>query len=431
MEAIVAGIVDVDPDRGCVWLAQPDGSRYPVVWPLGTTGEEDGAEGFTIVLADGRRLRAGDRVEGGGGYVPAAWWDEIPTECVQGGQVAVFNARSSLTVEPEVGLEVDETLVARLSLPASIPLELIAMNPNARSLAVVDLVAGTVHRYGPADYAGPVDAIDGASGGGGFIHVWSRGAVWSYPGRLDLEPLVYRPDPLVVAEGVASSLRVVPAVDGERTWFVQPGEETTLVELVSLAEVQVARLGSYDVEGSWLPVGATTSGLVLLGDGPRTRLIGWDGETVAEVAGNAVSVGREGAAIVQADGTLVVVDATLADPVRVEKPEDGTWTGIGGPVIPADAPPIVTAASRYLVYLADDPGGGQVGSGAVVVVDSDGSAAVLTKLAHGAHGATWTRDEEWVALVEGSSVTLVPAAGGDALALGEVIPPDHWLITAG
>ena len=103
MEAIVAGVVEVDLERGCVWLSQPDGSRYPVVWPKGTRGELDETGAFSVILPDGRTVRPGSRVEGAGGYVPAARWDEIPEVCVQSGEVAVFNARSSIKVEPGAG----------------------------------------------------------------------------------------------------------------------------------------------------------------------------------------------------------------------------------------------------------------------------------------------------------------------------------------
>lgn len=431
MEAIVTGVVDFDPERGCLWLAQADGTRYPVVWPRGTTGLIDDVEGFTIQLADGRRIHPGDRVRGTGGYVPAETWEQISARCVQNGEVAVFNARSEITIEEGVGLDLDPTLVGRLSLPATVPLELIGFRPNGRSVVVVDLVRGTIQRYLPDDYVGPTDTIDGASGGGGFIHLWSQGTVWSYPGGFDADPLVYRPDPVLSEDGAPGSLRVVPAPDGEHTWLVQLGSDATLVEPVNLVEAEVTRLGSFQLEGAWIPVGSTISGLVLVSDEPQTILVDSAGETVAAIPGEAISVGRHGAAIVRPDGGLVVADAGLGAPVVVGKPTAGTWRSIGGPVVPADAPPLVTGATRHLVYLADDPGRGEADSGAVVVVDEEGSASILTRLTEGSHAATWSRDGKWVAVVEVRSVTLIPAAGGEAVDLGEVIPSDHWIITAG
>jgi hypothetical protein len=55
MDAIVAGIVEVDLDAGCIWLSDPDGARYPVVWPVGTATQSDP---LRIVLADGQLVQA-------------------------------------------------------------------------------------------------------------------------------------------------------------------------------------------------------------------------------------------------------------------------------------------------------------------------------------------------------------------------------------
>lgn len=58
MDAIVTGIVEVDLEEGCVWLSDPDGARYPVVWPAATAAQSDP---FAIVLADGQLVQPGDR----------------------------------------------------------------------------------------------------------------------------------------------------------------------------------------------------------------------------------------------------------------------------------------------------------------------------------------------------------------------------------
>jgi hypothetical protein len=161
MDAIVAGIVEVDLDAGCVWLSEPGGARFPVVWPVGTATQSDP---FRIVLADGQLVQAGDQVEGGGGYIDAdaatsgMGLEPFPGACVQVGEAAVFNAGSPIRVSPGVGLDVEETLVSRFSPPESLGLELIAVNPSARSVAVVDFVTGTVHRYEPGQYEAPAGA---------------------------------------------------------------------------------------------------------------------------------------------------------------------------------------------------------------------------------------------------------------------------------
>ena len=107
----------------------------------------------------------------------------------------MFNAGSPIDVAPGVGLELVETLAERFSLPEPIGLELIAVDADAPAVALIDFVSGTVHEYEPGRYHGPTGTIDGASGGG-FIHLWSQGTVYSYGGQLDSEPLVYQPHPL-------------------------------------------------------------------------------------------------------------------------------------------------------------------------------------------------------------------------------------------
>ncbi len=64
MTALVGGILELDPDRGCVLL-----SEKPVVWPVGTTVTSDPPE---LRLPDGLTARSGDTITGGGGEVPAA-----------------------------------------------------------------------------------------------------------------------------------------------------------------------------------------------------------------------------------------------------------------------------------------------------------------------------------------------------------------------
>lgn len=113
MDAIVAGIVETDDEAGCIWLSDPDGARYPVVWPVGTLAQSDPT---LIILRGGQVVEPGDRVEGGGGYVPAGQamngmgLEPFPSECVHAGDAAVFNSDSPIAVTEGVGLEVAETL---------------------------------------------------------------------------------------------------------------------------------------------------------------------------------------------------------------------------------------------------------------------------------------------------------------------------------
>jgi hypothetical protein len=216
---------------------------------------------------------------------------------------------------------------------------------------------------------------------------------------------------------------------------VQPGfdNEPTLVELVNLVGLQLARLMSTDIEGSWRPVGATIEGLILTSDdlGPRTRLVATDGTVAAQLQGTALSVGWSGAAILRPDGSLVVTDARLDNPVPVDKPGEGEWVSIGGPIVPATSPPARTGTDRHLVMLAHEPDKGAVSSGELVLVDPSGVATPILELSQGSHLASWSRGEDWVVVVESSSVTLVPLGEGPNVSLGDVVPESHWVLSAG
>jgi hypothetical protein len=435
-DAIVSGVVEIDQETGCVWLSDTTGGRAPVVWPLGTRVE---SEQTGIRLRDGEVLRPGDQVEGGGGYVDAnaatsgSGLEPFPDDCVQVGEAAVFNADSSITVTHGVGLDVEETLVGRFSSPQPIGLQLIAVGPG-RSVALVDFVTGTVHRYRPGQYEAPGDSIDGASGGGGFIHLWSNGRIWTY-WPLDSAPLSYQPDRLRETPGTASTLQVLPGPDGDHTWLVQPGgdSEGTLIELVNVVGFQLSREMSTEIEGQWRPVGATIDGLILVSEAPdpQTRLVSKDGAVTADLHGTALSVGWNGVAIVSPDGLLVITDGQLGDPIEVGKPEDGAWAPIGGPLVPSTSPPLRTATDRFIVMVASEPAKGAVSAGHLVVVDSDGNDNAIYELTEGSHVATWSPHDDWVVVAEDTSVTLISLDDGSTTSLGDIIPEEHWVLSAG
>ena len=440
MDAIVSGVVEVDLDTDCVWLSDPEGTRYPVVWPVGASARSDP---FAIAVGKDRAVEPGDRVEGGGGYISAdsatrrLGLEPFPTECVHVGTAAVFNADSPIKVTAGVGLELVETLADRFSLPTPIGLELIAVDADAPSVAVIDFVTGTVHQYESGRYHGPKDSIDGVSGGGGAIHLWSEGTIYSY-GWLNSEPLVYQPRPLSQATDPTSTLVVLPAKDPGHpgyTWLVQPGvsNDVTLVELVNPFAVGVTRLMSTGIKGTWEPVGTTLEGLVLITDEPEpiTRLVSSDGNIRTEVRGTALSVGWNGAAILRPDGSLIVSDANLDNPTRVDKPGMGKWMPVGGPPASTTSPPDDTSTDQFLVILADKPEDGPLSAGRLMVVGADGRPRPIFELSHGPHIASWSRDEHWVVVVEGSSVTLINMEDGSINPLGVIVPDSHWVFSAG
>jgi len=423
MDAEVGGVLEIGD--GCVWLADPSGSRVPVVWPANTFGRTDPAE---IVLPSGETVRSGDGISGGGGSVNAARVTEalglapFPDGCIQSGNAAVFNSDSPIEVIAGVGVPVVETLVDRFSLVSPIGLELIAVSPNGRSVAVIDFVSGTVHQYPATSYQGPSGAISGASGGGGFTHLWSNGTIYSSYAGITRQPIVYQPDPLIEEPGIASSLRVLPSPDGERTWLIQPGGTTTQIELVNLVEERLTRLSNATIAGTWLPAGATIEGVVLVRqDKTSTVLVSPSGEIVNEQQGAAISVGWQGAAILRPDGSLITTDASLGAAVSVDKITNGEWGSVGGPVIPTDSPPLRTGTDKYLVRLADQ----------LVVVTSSGSASTLHDIGPGQTGASWSRAGDWIVVIQSADLTLVPANGDEPILLGPLVPDDHWVLSAG
>ena len=445
--AIVSGIVEVDMQAGCVWLSLSGGNRYPVIWPVGTSARSGPFEitvGKRQAIGEGQVVRPGDFVEGGGGYLQADsapqryGLEPFPTECLQGSEAAVFNPGSPIDITPGVGLELVETLAGRFPLPESMGLDLIAVDPDTPSVAVINLSFGTVHQYEPGRYHGPKDTIDGASTRGWFIHLWSQGTIYSYlysHGRLDSEPMVYKPDPLSRTPAAASTLVVLPAPDSEHTWLVQPGvaNDVTLVELVNLVGMRVNRLMSTSVEGKWQPVGVTIEGLVLVTDGPEpiTRLISPDGMVRAEVEGTALSVGRNGAAVLRPDRSLITTDARLDNPTQVDKPGTGEWMPVSGPLASTTTPLTITTSDQFLVMLASEPEKGPSSAGELMVIDPSGYAIPIYEVSRGPHLASWSRGGDWVVVVEDSTVTLVNLEDGSIEPLGALVPDSHRVLTAG
>lgn len=88
MDAEVVGVLSVAD--GCVLLEQDD-SRFPVVWPSGTSVSS--TDPLVIELPSGAQLELGGRVSGGGGYLGAASVGiDVPDACLnEYGEVAVFN----------------------------------------------------------------------------------------------------------------------------------------------------------------------------------------------------------------------------------------------------------------------------------------------------------------------------------------------------
>lgn len=179
---------------------------------------------------------------------------------------------------------------------------------------------------------------------------------------------------------------------------------------------------------SWEAKGATVEGLILTSERPvpSTSLVSTSGSVEAKLDGTALSVGWSGASILRPDGSLIVTDANLGDPIQVEKPGAGVWVSVGEPVEPSS--PARTGQDDYLLMLAD---GGQAGVGDLIVVDAAGRASVIYEFSPGTHLASWSRAGDWVVAVEDSAVTLISVVDGSTTSLGNLIPESHRVLTAG
>ena len=103
MDAIIAGALFFDADRGCL-LLQREGVAVPVVWPAGTTWRSDPPG---VVLPDGTIVDVGMWVIGGGGYLPrsnlelragSAVADAAAACLISTDESAVFDSDSMITV---------------------------------------------------------------------------------------------------------------------------------------------------------------------------------------------------------------------------------------------------------------------------------------------------------------------------------------------
>lgn len=104
--AQIRGTIEVDLDRGCVWLTS-DGRRFAVIWPAGTTATLDPFELHLDGIEGGGSAREGDHLSGGGGYASsrarASRYGIVGTldqACVGAAEIAVFNHYDSITVTP-------------------------------------------------------------------------------------------------------------------------------------------------------------------------------------------------------------------------------------------------------------------------------------------------------------------------------------------
>lgn len=97
MDALVVGTFATA--NGCVLLEAGE-TKYPVVWPSGTTVA--GTDPLVIKLPSGEHVRLGDQLEGGGGYLKAEQLGiDVPRACLnEYGEIAVFNSDDDPVINP-------------------------------------------------------------------------------------------------------------------------------------------------------------------------------------------------------------------------------------------------------------------------------------------------------------------------------------------
>lgn len=102
MAAIVYGVLRYDAANDCFELER-SGERVPVIWPTSTAAAQNGVG---VTLPNGRVVRVGTPVHGGGGYLTPdirgpiqVVMREIPEPCLGARrEVATFNAGSSVSI---------------------------------------------------------------------------------------------------------------------------------------------------------------------------------------------------------------------------------------------------------------------------------------------------------------------------------------------
>src|SRR5690606_24808954 len=252
----------------------------------------------------------------------------------------------------------------------------------------------------------------------------------------------------------APALRVVPAPDSDRAWLVQPGltaggdDYPTLVDLVRVSDGST--LLSTETEGSARPVAATGTGLVLnvndwldTGDGfvtePGTELVVHvleDGTTVPVGDGRAIAASPTRVVRIASD-RLLVSGPDGSGAVEVVKPFEGTWIGIGGPMVPSDAMPFQTVSpdgSEVLVSLGRQlDANRKPGDSELIAVNlSDGAARTIAEFDGPTPFATWSSDGQWIALLWQDDITLIDADDPQIqIVLEDVVPDDHFPLAAG
>jgi len=363
--------------------------------------------------------------------------------------------------------ESSEPIVTVLPAEQTLPLRVLAIRPNNPSLAVLDFETGTTTLYPPGAHALPLDATDGAviTPNRAFI-IWTNGVARLFTGSLASVDVELGPHPPRDISGFAPALRVVPSPDSNRAWLVQPGlgygpdRVPTLVELIELPGG--GRRELFEADANAFPVAATATGLVLnterlfdTGDGFTTepgseRVIHLREVGTIDDVGEGRAVAASAAIVVRLvcpsdqpscdiyrSNELVISNPDGTSERVVSAPIPGTWRAVGGPPIPSDAMPLQTVSpdgSTALVSVGQelDVNGTPTSSALVAVNLDDGSTRIVAEFNGATPSATWSADNQWIALFDRNAIHLINAANPETtITFTDVIPPDHFPLAAG
>ena len=356
-------------------------------------------------------------------------------------------------VRPNVERCIDEAVeppvdTTSFDVVEPIPLTVLASDSNGTISSAVDLEEGTIAtaatREQMAGYSSAL--VDGAP----LIYSWT------------LDGSIYENGVLVLeAVEPAFSMRVLrlPVRDG--IWVVYAGGPNTVADLYTLSDDQ--RIVRATVEDNAFPIGVSESGLILnteqlldTGDGfavdpgsERVVALNPVGDVLdlgpgVAIAATPTDVARfvcpsdEQACDVYRANDLVVSSVGGDDVLHsIEKPSEGTWLRVGGPMIPHDSMTLNTVSpdgSRLLIRLGQDLDvNGSPASSQLIVVDlTTGETRILADDGNEMPMATWSTDGRWVVTFWGSDVTAIEVANpANRFSYEDLIPDGQFPLAAG
>lgn len=354
--------------------------------------------------------------------------------------------------------------VTPLPLEERIPLQIVAVRPNGPSFAVLNFEQGTMAMYPPGVHRSTQDATDGValtSDEGLVVYGSGFGAVYLFRDGLEQEPVVFRPEVLREVPGIASEVFAIPSSDGTSLWLFQPGFVTPDDAYSGVVELVDSSTGQHLLDPTLLDpttsaAGVTHQGLVLeiesltdTGSGfvtdvgsEHVSLLSEDG-TIGEIGlGRAVEAAGDTVVRLVCDQgeepcELVISDPDGSNERTVPRPVEGNWGRLGGPGIPSVSLPLDAIApdgSSLIMSIGSDfdVNGVPARWGLWLVDVGDLTTREVARLEGSHRLATWSRDNNWIVVMDQSNVELINEADPEqVISLPGLIPADHFPLAAG